>query len=115
MDQKIKPKSTGKKGFNIYWVYGILFVIFIALNFLDFSPKAKEIDLYRLQSMISSQDVEKIIVVNREKAEIFIKPDALKKNNYDDLGDKSDWTGSTKHQYYYTISSIETFETEINK
>lgn len=115
MDEKTKPKSTGKKGFNIYWVYGILFLIFIALNFLDFSPKAREVDMYRLKNMISAQDVDKIIIVNREQAEIYIKPEALKKAEYNDLPEKEEWASSGKFQFYYTILSIETFEAQIEE
>ena len=116
MDEKTKHKTTGpagKKGFNIYWVYGILFVVFIALNFIDFSPKPKEIQWTGLKTMISLNDVEKIVIVNKELAEIYIKQESLKKDLYNDLGDKSDWTSSNKHQYFYVINSNENLPDKI--
>jgi cell division protease FtsH len=114
MDEKIKPKPVkNKSSFNIYWIYGILFVIFIALNFFDFSPKSKEVQFSRLKNMISANDVEKVVIINREQAEIYLKPESVKKEDYNDLGDKEDWTSSTKPQYYYIIPTNENVQEKI--
>ena len=69
--------------FNIYWLYIVLFAIFIGMQFLNFDTKKIEID-YRTfaYDMLQPGDVEKIVVINRELAEIYIKPDRLHDAKY---------------------------------
>lgn len=114
MNEKSKLKPTkGKSTFNIYWIYGILFVVFIALNFFDFSPKPKEVQFSRLKNMIAANDIDKVVIINREQVEIFLKQESIKKEDYNDLGDKEDWVASTKPQYYYIIPTNENVQEKI--
>ncbi len=67
-----------KKGFNFYWIYGIIFVIFIGLQFLYPNDTNKDnlIQKGQLTSMLEKGHVEKIIVVNKDEyAEVYIKVD----------------------------------------
>ncbi|PKP22026.1 MAG: hypothetical protein CVU05_05470, partial [Bacteroidetes bacterium HGW-Bacteroidetes-21] len=114
MEEKSKKIKPGKpKAFNIYWVYGAIFLLFIGMQFIDFGPKSKEIDLYKLQAMISAGDVDNIIIVNREVAEVFLKAEALKKPEYKDFAENGSMFAANKPQFFYTILSLDTFEGSI--
>ena len=105
------PKSK----FNFYWVYGIVAVIFIGLTFTNWGSGAvKETDWGDLKGMLSSGDVEKIVVVNQEEAEIYIKKDKLNESRYEDITDKDGYGAATPH-YMYNIGSYDTFKEDVER
>src|SRR6056297_2867421 len=110
-DKKPKPK------FNMYWVYGIIFVLFIAMNFMNFGTGPKEITWQDFKNnMLKQDEVQKIVVINKEKAEVYIKPDKINDPQYSDLFD--DGMFSTPRQgphYYFTIGSLEIFEKRLRE
>src|SRR6056297_1447257 len=110
-DKKPKPK------FNMYWVYGIIFVLFIALNFMNFGTGPKEITWQDFKNnMLKQDEVQKIVVINKEKAEVYIKPDAINKSKYKELFDGGMF--STPRQgphYFFTIGSLEIFEKRLRE
>ena len=108
------PKGKNiKNKFNFYWVYGIVAVIFIALTFTNWGAALKELDWGELKEMLASQDIEKIIVVNQEEAEIFIKKDKLTDAKYEKVKD-SGYNGVGPH-FTYNIGSYDTFKEDIEK
>ncbi|MCB0566895.1 MAG: ATP-dependent zinc metalloprotease FtsH [Phaeodactylibacter sp.] len=103
-------KPSGPK-FNSYWIYGIIALFLLALNFYSMSEGTQEqVDRNRLGDMIVRQDVERLIVVNEKRAYIHIKPSALdqRKDYYSDAS-KSSFGGSRYH-YWREIGSVESFE-----
>jgi cell division protease FtsH len=115
MEQKNNKnqKNSGlpnKPKFNIYWVYGGLFLLFIALNFINVGGSIKEIEWYKVEQLITSGDLQKVVVVNREIAELYIKPESLTKEEYKDASNrKVSNFGLQEAQYYYTILSMDDF------
>jgi ATP-dependent metalloprotease FtsH len=108
------PKSKIPKGkFNFYWVYGIVAMIFIALTFTNWGGTIKEIDWGEVKELLVAQDIEKIIVVNQEEAEIFIKKDRLTDPKYEKVKG-SGYNGAGPH-YTYNIGSYDTFKEDIEK
>ena len=72
-------QTGNNKGFNFYWVYGIIAVIFIALNFFSTTtPTDNLIQKGQLINMLRKGDVEKVVVVNKDEyAEVYVKSDKL--------------------------------------
>jgi cell division protease FtsH len=106
------PKGKNPKGkFNFYWVYGIIAVIFIALTFTNLGGSSEEIDWGKLKAMLQQQDIEKIIVVNQEEAEIYIRKDKLAKPEYEKVKNQG-YSGSGPH-YTYNIGSYDTFKEDV--
>lgn len=68
-----------KKGFNFYWVYGIIALVFIGLTF--FNPQSSQKNLIqkgKLIEMLKKGDVSKIVVVNKDEyAEVYVKKDKV--------------------------------------
>ncbi len=103
---------TGGKGkfpkFNFYWIYAILALIFLGIQFMDFGTQTKKTDWKDLQQMLKAKEVQKIVLVNKETAEIYIKADKLKQEKYKDVAKSSNFGQSTP-QFYYNVASPDIF------
>jgi AFG3 family protein len=105
---KLSPKGNKRK-FNFYWIYAIIFFIIFIFYFSDFSDKSQKTDWPQLREMLVAGDVEKVVVVNKDKAEIYIVEEKLQSDpRYEEV--RPSRTGSEKPQYYMNISSAENFE-----
>jgi cell division protease FtsH len=108
------PKGKNPRNkFNFYWIYGIIAVIFIALTFTNWGSGTKQIDWGELRTMLQDQDIEKIVVVNKEEAEVYITKEALNESKYEDVKDQG-YQGSGPH-YTHTIGSYDAFKEDVEK
>jgi len=109
-EPKIKPK------FNIYWIYGLIAVAFIGIQFVNLGQDPKEISRGKFENeMLKANEVEKIVVVNQQRVEVFIKPDVLHTAKYEELlSDLPQFPEQGPH-FYFTIGSIEFFETRLEE
>jgi ATP-dependent metalloprotease FtsH len=105
-------KGPKKPGFNFYWVWGILAIILIALNFSNWGTTAVQISQHRFEiEMLPGDDVERLVVVNNEMVEVYIKPDRLEEDQYEDVRGRG--TGLLEAEgphYTFQIGSVENFE-----
>ncbi len=104
--------SSNFPKFNIYWIYGLIAVAFIGLQLIDFSDNSKEITWQQFEKeMLRVHDVEKVVLVNRDKAEVYIESDKYASAKYDQYRKKGlKYVESNNPQFYFTIGSVETFE-----
>ena len=70
------PGGPQKPKFGGYWIYILIAVAFLSLQFLNFGSKPDEIDLLRLETLIKQGAVSRLIVVNKETVEVFLKNDS---------------------------------------
>ena len=77
----------------------------------------KEIDSNRFFEILKRGDVERIVIVNKEKVEIYIKPEKLSDPRYEDVRSNraNSVLGQPVPQYYFTIISQDVFVGELNK
>lgn len=114
-----KPKSerskTDKPKFNVYWLYAIIAIVFIAMQFMNLGSGAIQTTWNDFkQRMLTNDDVKKVVVVNRERVEIFIKDDKLLNERYKDINSKGiEGFSKNEPQYYFTIGSVEVFEQQL--
>ena len=107
-----KNKQTPQKKFNFYWIYGLIAVVLIGFQFFPFqgSPiELKDISKFNTE-MLQKGDVNRIVIVNDEFAEIYIKPDQLKKEPY--IKDKVPEKGP---QYKYKVIAVDVFINQLNE
>lgn len=85
-------KIKGKKPkFNIYWIYIILLAIIIWVwtsgDGVSKSSVSREVTWEKAQKVLLQRDFSNIKVVNKEYAEIFIKPEAISRGDtlYNDV------------------------------
>jgi len=110
-----KPGGSKPK-FNSYWIIGIILLAMIGLQFLGSGNKLKEIDSNRFFQVLKEGDIEKIVIVNKEKVEIYIKPERLSDARYQDVESSkpSSMLGQPVPQYYFTIISQDVFMGQLN-
>ncbi len=108
---KSKTQLPKKPKFNFYWIYGILAVLFIGIQFINFGGGAKEANWGEVKEMLEDGDISKIVLVNKEFAEIFIKKDRLSKPKYDKV--KGGGFGPNTPNFTYFIISPDKFEEKI--
>lgn len=111
------PGGPGKPKFSSYWIIGIILLVMIGIQFLGSGNSLKEIDSNRFFEILKRGDVERIVIVNKEKVEIYIKPEKLSDPRYDDVKSNraNSVLGQPVPQYYFTIISQDVFVGELNK
>lgn len=119
-EKKTNKPGTNKKNpkgnFNPYWIYAILGLLILGSIFLG-NPSSnvsnKKIHQeYFLNEILKSNDVKKVIVVNDQKVEVYLKEEAKENEKYTDLEVGSSVFES--YDAYFTISSAEQFTKDIN-
>ncbi len=100
-----KPRSPR---FNSFWIYGVIALFLLALNIYTMSEGTKEqVSMNRLEDMITSGDVEKLVVLNERYAHIYIKEDRLSEAKYEDAAKSN--LGGNRYHYYLEIGSYDSF------
>ena len=104
-----KPK-IGKPKFNYLWIYALLAVLIIGLQFMNsWGDSPKQVGWGEVKTMVENQDIDRLVLVNKELAEIYIKKEKFNLPRHKEVK-PSEGFGGTKPQYTYTIGSVETFE-----
>lgn len=108
------PETKNNKN-NYYWIYGLLLLAIIALNLLPFSSSTKQITEQEFfRNLLPSHDIERLLIVNKERVEVFIKPEILQNNaKYADVAEKSRFGINSGPHYYFSISSLDNFDAEL--
>ncbi len=106
---KITGPGGKKPKFSFYWIYGILALVFIGINFLNTGSEAKKTDWKYLKQMLLEKQVQKLVLVNKEVAEIYLTSDALKMEKYKNLKSSSNTFGQKTPQFYYNVASPDIF------
>lgn len=122
-NEKKKKKNNNNPGgegpdkkpkFNFYWVYLILAVMIIFTYIFSKPNSAEETDWTKVETMIKNKDVNKIIVVNHELAEVYLTDEALKKPEYNqEKSDKPFYDTKGGPQFFFNIGSEDVLETKL--
>ena len=108
--------TNGKnRGRVLYWIYAILAVGLIAAHFWgrDTVAPVKDINEGELLEMLKNQEVEKIELVNREDAEVYLNDKGLNKH-FPSTEAKGSDKASTPN-YTFKIGSLERFENKVEE
>lgn len=109
--------NTPKPKFNIYWIYGLIILGFISLQLFFSGKHIEEITWNQFENeMLKEHDVERITVVNKERAEIYIKQDRLSSPKYKKYFDKG-WNSISKQGPHFTfsIASVDIFYKQLDE
>lgn len=114
-----KPQGSQPKGnpnkpkFNFYWIYALLAIVFIGLQIMNWDTGTETTDKGTLLKMLREQDIEKIDLVNKEIAEIYLKADSKRKYIKEEGGSIARNIGAAKPDFTFRIGSVEGFEKDI--
>ena len=74
----IPKPSSPKFNFNFYWLYGLVIIVILAINFMDWGNRAHQTNWQEFETkFLKSGDVDHVEVVNKEKVFVYIKKDKL--------------------------------------
>ena len=106
-------ESSFKPKFNFYWIYGGLFVLFLVFQyFSNGNLVQKEISQNKFESILQSNDISKIVVVNRSVAQLFIKEEALNKEEYKKITSSSFFNKNVP-LFEYSFGDLQNFEKKL--
>jgi len=107
-----KPDKNIKPRFNTNWIFAILAVSVILFQVLYGGKSANKATTSEIKEMIANHDIEKIIVVNKDQAEIYLSQIALESGRYPNLSKPGTGFGMSvpKPNYTYNIGDISSFE-----
>jgi AFG3 family protein len=108
--------SNKQPKFNPYWIYGVIAVLFIVVNFyLTGSKGPVETTWNKVRTtMLVSNDIERIVVVNKEKAHIYLKPERINKYEKEMQGTFTKPAETGPH-FFFVIGSIDTFDRNLTE
>ena len=111
--QPQKPKNIFK--FNIIWVYAVIAIIFFGLQMLNFDATKQTSWQEFNREMLQQQKVEKVVIVNKELAQVYIKKEYLDEERFRDANQKPlGGTSNNGPHFYFEIGSVETFNQQLN-
>ena len=102
------PQLGGKRPkFNIYWVWMILAVVILSWGLLGNEKVTHTTTWDGVKEMIEKGDLQKIVVVNKETAEVYLKPDKVAS-----YSDRKEYKGITEQgpQVSFNIGSLDYFQ-----
>ena len=117
MSEKNKNSTPNvpKFKFNMYWIYGAIFVVLIGISFInDASFSTKKISTNKFFKILESNDVSKIIIINKNIAEVFIKKEAEKKEKYKQQA-TSPLFRKGSPLFQYDFGDLQNFENKLNQ
>tara|TARA_R110002033_G_scaffold166331_2_gene204922 strand:- start:9336 stop:11297 length:1962 start_codon:yes stop_codon:yes gene_type:complete len=114
INKKIQKKPFGDYGFN--WFFLLVFiVVWVFFFYYQSTSLVKEISWSEFEkTILAKHDVEKIVVINKEEAEIYIKQNRLEDENYKKINEGV-LNVKTGPHYRMTIGSVDAFENKLQQ
>lgn len=111
-----KPFKEFKFKFNFYWVYGILFALILGYQFLSNPDLAtSKLTENEFKELLKANDVEKIVIVNNDIAQIYITSDALEKEKHKAKTKDNPFYNSKAPLYTFDFGDLQNFENDLSK
>jgi len=110
----VPGNSNPKPRFNPYWFYGIIAVLFLVINYYFTGSKGPvQTNWNKVRTtMLVAHDIDRIVVINNEKALVYLKSDRLEKYKKEMEGTFTKPAEAGPH-FYFVIGSVETFERKL--
>ncbi len=113
MENKNKINKNNNKKPSPLWIYGGIAILFLIISVLfDSAPKGKEVGWKKLSDLLKNKEIERIVIVNKEVAEIYLTEEAKSK----ETGENNTFARYTKvPDYYMNIGSLDAFERRLDE
>ena len=111
--KKLKEK---KPKFSPYWIYGIIIAIFIVIQVFSSSSyqESNKITPSEFFKFAEEDDVEKVVIVNRHIAKVYLTKDAQQKEIHQQSKPSSLLTPSSSlPNYKFEIGDLQNFENDL--
>tara|TARA_B110000003_G_scaffold274490_1_gene314593 strand:- start:14002 stop:16011 length:2010 start_codon:yes stop_codon:yes gene_type:complete len=117
MSEKNKNSTPNvpKFKFNMYWIYGAIFVAIIGVSLVnDSSFSTKKISTNKFFKILESNDVSKILIINKNIAEVYIKKEAQTKEKYKKQSTAPLYRNGSP-LFQYDFGDLQNFENKLNE
>ena len=113
--KKDSNSNMPKFKFNAYWIYGAVFVLIMAFQFFSSGDLAtKSISKNEFNDILKENDISRIVVLNNNIAQIYIKEEAQKKERYKKTLNSTFYTKGSSF-FDYNFGDLQNFENNIDK
>ncbi|ARV07768.1 peptidase M41 [Polaribacter sp. SA4-10] len=113
--KKDSNSNMPKFKFSAYWIYGAIFLVLIAVQFFNSGDLAtKSISKNEFNEILKENDISKIVVVNNNIAQIFIKDESLNKDKYKKVKTSAFYRKGSS-LYEYNFGDLQNFENNIER
>ena len=98
-------------GVSFFWIYMVIFGLVIFYSYFLAGGQPKELDWNTFEKNILRQEqVDRLVVVNNEYVEVFLKPESLIEDFHKDVRENK-----TGPQYTFSIGSVDYFQEQLHK
>jgi cell division protease FtsH len=106
-----------KRPFNFYWIYAIIGVVLISLNLFSWGGSMASINLSEFERMVNAGEVERVVIYNKQMAEVYLKRDALSEERHTKRIKQPVISGaqSTGPHYRFDIGPADSFQEKLDK
>ncbi len=119
MAQNLNKHSNNPKmnmpRFSLLWVYGVIAALIV--GYYLFNPSGEqpvESNWTMVEPMVEAGDVEKILVVNKDQAQVFLKRESVAKYRSDSLDKRFRRLPESGPQLIFTIGSVDSFREDLS-
>lgn len=110
-----KPNNNKAPKINPYWIYGVIIVIFLGIQWFTMGSGPVETNWKDVKTtMLANNDIQKIIVVNEKEAQIYLKESSYEKYSQK-LNNGFTAPSKTGPHFFYTIGSVDSFEKNLQE
>lgn len=111
------PKQKQPRfNFNFYWIYGIILLMLIGINLFDWGNHPKEATWSQFSAWIKKGDIDRIVVVNKEVVQVYIKKTKLADPAFKGVSKKAFGNGVNEGPHYaFTIGDVGSFKKDLDE
>jgi len=101
--------------FNFYWIYGVIFALILGYQFLNSADIVNsKLTENEFNEILNENDFSKIVIVNGDYAQLFLKSEALDKEKHSKNKNPSIFNAASP-TYTYDFGDLQNFENKLNR
>lgn len=116
-EQPKKNKEPKKPKFSAYWIYAAIILVFLGINFFSgsgFNEPAKT-NPAEFLDFLEQGDVEKVVIVNRNLARVFLTEEAKTKPEHEAAVQEELFPGGDSPAYTFEFGDLQNLEDNIRE
>jgi len=116
-----KEKTPNKKPtLSSYWLYGLIAAFFISMSYFNNSDglsNDQQINISTFERFLNEDEVERVLVINKNLAQVTIKDDALQTSKHKKARTKDFFgrSSSSGPHYQFEVGNLEIFQGKLEK
>lgn len=108
------PKKNNGGGFNFMWIYGAIFVLFLAMTIFQYLGQNTAPSSYNnLTTYLEHNDVDSLLIINKERVYVWIKKESLNKPEFKNIQNSKIGDGPNLGPHYSFEMPAETLEARL--